>query len=154
MSIKIQLRRGTTSQWSTANTILLAGEQGYETDTKRIKIGDGSTAWNSLPYFNDVQINEETNPYTIVLSDSDKLIEMNSSSANNLIVPPNSSVPFPIGTKIDILQTGAGQTTVVADSGVTINSKDGDLKLSGQWSAATLIKRGTDSWALIGDLSA
>lgn len=154
MSVKIQMRRGTASQWSTANTVLLAGEQGYETDTRRIKIGDGTTAWNSLPYFNNIQTNEETASYTIALSDNERLIEMNSASANNLTVPPNSSVAFPIGTKIDILQTGAGQTTIVADSGVTINSKEGNLKLSGQWSAATLIKRGTDAWALIGDLSA
>lgn len=154
MSVKIQMRRGTASQWSSANTVLLAGEQGLETDTRKIKIGDGTTAWNSLPYLNNVIINEQTASYTLVATDNDKLIEMNVASANNLTIPPNSSVAFPVGTKIDILQTGVGQTTVVPASGVTINSKDGNTKLTGQWAAASIVKRGTDSWVLIGDLSA
>lgn len=46
----IQLRRGTAAQWTTANPVLRSGEFGYETDTKRIKGGDGVTAWNSLAY--------------------------------------------------------------------------------------------------------
>ena len=50
MSAVIQLKRGTAAAWASANTVLSAGEAGYETDTKKIKIGDGSTAWNSLVY--------------------------------------------------------------------------------------------------------
>ena len=52
---RIQLRRGTASEWSTENPVLLEGELGIELDSTRnkIKIGDGSTAWNSLPYFLD-----------------------------------------------------------------------------------------------------
>lgn len=46
----IQLRRGTAAQWTTANTLLRQGEFGWETDTGRIKGGDGVTTWNSLPY--------------------------------------------------------------------------------------------------------
>lgn len=92
--------------------------------------------------------------YTLGLSDAGKIIEMNNASANDLTIPLESSVAFPVGTKIDILQTGEGQTTVVATSGVTLNSKEGNTKLTGQWSAASLVKRGTDSWTLIGDLSA
>lgn len=47
---QIQVRRGTASQWTSANPTLAAGEWGYETDTNKVKIGDGSTAWNSLGY--------------------------------------------------------------------------------------------------------
>jgi hypothetical protein len=54
MVVKIQLRRGTSSDWSTANTVLAQGEMGVETDTLKVKVGDGSTAWNSLGYFNIV----------------------------------------------------------------------------------------------------
>jgi uncharacterized protein with beta-barrel porin domain len=50
MSISMQQKRGTASQWTSANPILLAGEIGFETDTNLIKIGDGTTAWNSLEY--------------------------------------------------------------------------------------------------------
>jgi hypothetical protein len=76
---------------------------------------------------------------------------MNVGSANNLTVPLNSSEAFPIGKKITILQTGAGQTTIVATGGVTVNATPG-LKLRTQWSSATLIKRATDTWVAIGDL--
>jgi hypothetical protein len=50
MAQKIQIRRGTTSQWSTTNPILAAGELGLDTDLKATKIGNGTTAWNSLPF--------------------------------------------------------------------------------------------------------
>jgi hypothetical protein len=50
MPTKIQMRRGTAAQWTSANPVLLSGEQGFETDTKKTKIGDGVTPWNSLGY--------------------------------------------------------------------------------------------------------
>lgn len=50
MPVKLQIRRGTAAQWTSANPVLLAGEQGLETDTRKVKIGDGTTAWNSLAY--------------------------------------------------------------------------------------------------------
>lgn len=46
----IKLRRSTAAQWTTANPILGAGEPGLETDTNKVKFGDGTTAWNVLPY--------------------------------------------------------------------------------------------------------
>ena len=95
----------------------------------------------------------QTASYTLVLADNGKLVEISNASANNLTVPLNSSVAFPIGSQINILQTGAGQTTIVATGGVTVNGTPG-LKLRAQWSAATLIKRGTDTWVAVGDLSA
>ena len=48
---QIQVRRGTASQWTSANPTLAAGEQGFETDTGKMKIGDGSSGWNLLSYF-------------------------------------------------------------------------------------------------------
>lgn len=100
-----------------------------------------------------ISINTKTTSYTLVLSDAGKTIEMNVGSANNLTIPPNSSVAFPTGTTIDVIQYGAGQTTIVAGSGVTLRSKEGNLKLTGQYSGATLYKRGTDEWLVIGDLT-
>jgi hypothetical protein len=101
----------------------------------------------------NVSLNSQSASYTIQLSDSAKLVELNNASANNLTVPLDSSQSFPIGTQINILQTGAGQTTIVATGGVTINATPG-LKLRTQWSSATLIKRDSDTWAAIGDLIA
>ena len=102
-------------------------------------------------FSNAYSFNEETASYTLVLADAGKIVEMNVASANDLTVPLDSSVAFPVGTNITILQTGAGQTTLVATGGVTINATPG-LKLRAQWSSTTLIKRATDIWVAIGDL--
>ena len=51
MAVQIQLRRGTASQWTSTNPTLAAGEIALETDTRKLKLGDGSTAWTSLAYF-------------------------------------------------------------------------------------------------------
>lgn len=56
MSISMQQKRGTASQWTSANPVLLAGEIGFETDTSKMKVGDGTTNWNSLSY---VTVNDE-----------------------------------------------------------------------------------------------
>jgi len=49
-----QFRRGTAAEWSARNPTLLPGEAGYETDSNRLKFGDGVRAWNSLPYVGDL----------------------------------------------------------------------------------------------------
>jgi hypothetical protein len=91
--------------------------------------------------------------YTLVIGDADKLVEMSNAAAITLTIPTNSSVAFPTGTQIDLLQTGAGQVTV-GGAGVTLQSEGTKLKLKGQYAAATLIKRATDTWVLIGNTSA
>lgn len=98
-------------------------------------------------------INAQTASYTLVLSDASKLIEVSNASANTVTIPLNSSVAFPTGTQINVLQTGAGQTTIAGTAGVTLNSTPG-AKLRAQWSACTIIKRATDTWVVVGDLSA
>ena len=50
MAAKIQLRRDTASVWTSVNPTLALGEPGVETDTYKVKVGDGATAWTSLPY--------------------------------------------------------------------------------------------------------
>jgi hypothetical protein len=103
---------------------------------------------------NRVSIDTKTASYTLAVADAGKVIEMNVASANNLTIPVNSSVAIPVGTTIDIVQYGAGQTTIVPASGVTIRSKESNRKLTGQYSAVSLYKRGTDEWVAMGDLSA
>jgi hypothetical protein len=100
-----------------------------------------------------VVANRQTASYTLVLSDADKLVEMNVGSANNLTVPLNSSVAFSTGTQILLAQYGAGQTTIVATSGVTIRSNGGKLKLNAQYSGATLVKIAENEWYLFGDIA-
>lgn len=100
-----------------------------------------------------VATNRQTASYTLVLADAGKVVEQNVASANNLTVPLNSSVAFAVGTVIELWQYGAGQTTVVATGGVTIRSSGGKLKLTGQYSGASLRKIATDEWSLVGDIA-
>lgn len=97
--------------------------------------------------------NNQTASYTLVLGDKGKLVTMAVAGANNLTVPPNSSVAFPVLSRIDLIQTGAGQTTFVQGAGVTINATPG-LKCRAQNSGASLVKTATDTWQLTGDLAA
>lgn len=98
-----------------------------------------------------ISTNAKTTSYTLVLSDQSKIIEVNSSSATTLTIPADASVAFPVGTYIVVFQIGTGQVTI-AGSGFTPASTPG-LKLRTQYSMATLIKRGTDSWIVAGDLT-
>jgi hypothetical protein len=157
---QIQIRRGTASQWTSTNPTLAAGELGLETDTLLMKAGNGSTAWTSLSYINQYALpvllqNQQTGTtYTLVLADaSNKIVELSNTSAITVTVPLNSSVAYPVGSQIMLLQTNSGQVTVTGAGGVTVNSNPG-LKLRAQWSSATLIKRATDTWVLVGDTTA
>jgi hypothetical protein len=205
---QIQVRRGTASQWTSANPTLASGEWGFESDTNKVKIGNGSTAWNSLGYtgagsvtsitagtglsggtitttgtiaidtattvdvstaqtltnktLTDPKINlafdAETASYTAVLANNGQVVTMDNASANNFSIPTNASVAFPIGTQINVLQIGAGQTTIQAvTSGTTsILSTGGTAaapKLRARYSAATCLKAGTDLWYVFGDVS-
>jgi hypothetical protein len=96
-----------------------------------------------------ITTNRQTASYTLVLSDADKLVEMNVGSANNLTVP--ASV-FSAGQQILLAQYGAGQTTIVAGSGMTIRSNGGKLKLNVQYSGATLIFLSSSEAYLFGDI--
>jgi hypothetical protein len=204
----IQVKRGTASSWTSANTILAAGEIGFETDTRKTKVGDGSTAWNSLNYTvtdgdisgvtagtglsgggtsGAVTLSIDTNTtvdlstaqtltnktltapkvnltfnaqtgttYTFVLGDNGQMVTANNASAQTYTIPPNSSVAFPDGTQINIIQIGAGQVTFAQGSGVTIVSTGATAaapKLRAQYSSATLVKRSTDLWYVLGDIS-
>lgn len=98
-------------------------------------------------------INAQTGTsYTTVLGDASKLVTLSNASAITLTIPTNSSVAYPVGTKIDLAQIGAGQVTVAGAGGVTVNASP-TLKFRAQYSAATCIKTGTDTWLLVGDLA-
>jgi hypothetical protein len=207
---QIQIRRGTAAQWTSTNPTLASGEQGYETDTGKMKIGNGSTAWNSLSYaitgatgtvtsitagtglsggtitssgtiaidstvatltgtqtftnktLTDAKVNlafdAETASYTAVLANNSQVVTMDNASANTFSIPTNASVAFPIGTQINVLQIGAGQTTIQAvTSGTTTIQSTGASaaapKLRARYSAATCLKAGTDLWYVFGDIS-
>jgi len=98
---------------------------------------------------------QKTASYTLsALTERDSLIEVSSATGVTITIPTNTAVAYPIGTSIDILQTGAGQVTIAAvDGTVTVNATPG-LKLRTTWSSATLFKRAANTWVVFGDLTA
>lgn len=93
--------------------------------------------------------NTKSASYTLALSDQSKMIEV--SAAATITIPADATINFPVGTYIVVLQTGSGQVAI-AGEGFTPSATPG-LKLRAQWSMATLIKRGTNSWVVAGDLT-
>lgn len=84
--------------------------------------------------------------YTLVLGDAGKIVEMNNASAIALTIPDNGSVAFPVDTRIDIVQYGAGQVTV----GITTDTLRGNTKTPGQYKMVSLWKRASTEWVIIG----
>jgi hypothetical protein len=117
-----------------------------------VQFTDGTQTKEGVP--SRTTIVQKTAAYTLsALNERDSLIEVSSATGVTVTIPTNATTPHPIGTSIDILQTGAGQVTIAGAVGVTVNATPG-LKLRAQWSSATLMKRATDSWIVVGDLTA
>jgi hypothetical protein len=103
-------------------------------------------------------LNAQTATYTVVLTDADqKLVTMDVATANDFLIPTNANVAFPVGTVINVIQIGAGKTTIEAvTSGTTTISSTGATatapELRAQFSAASCIKVATDTWYVVGDI--
>ena len=167
----VDLKGGTTGQILSKNSntdldfIWIANDQGDITNvgvTSPIT-GGGSSGSVTIAYDyaagSKVTLNAQTATYTLVLSDADqKLVTMSVASANDFLIPTNASVAFPTGTVINVIQIGAGQTTIKAvTSGTTSILSTGATaaqpKLRAQYSAASCIKVATDTWYVIGDIA-
>jgi len=117
------------------------------------------TPLKMVTYFSSVAepvargVNNQTGTaYTLVLTDRNKIVTMSNVSNSTLTVPPNSSVAFPIGTYIEIMNQNTGDVTITPGSGVTLRSPAG-LKMTDQYSTAGLRKIGTDEWQVMGRTS-
>ena len=122
------------------------------TFTGAVTISDELTVTGGL--IAPLQINAQTGTtYTFVLADAGKMVTSSNGSAQTLTVPPNSSVAYAVGTQVIVQNIGSANATLAEGSGVTINSKDDNKEIDGQYAAATLIKTATDAWSLIGALA-
>jgi hypothetical protein len=103
-------------------------------------------------------LNAQTATYTVVLTDADqKLVTMDVATANDFLIPTNANVAFPVGTVINVIQIGAGKTTIeaVTPATTTISSTGATAtapELRAQFSAASCIKVATDTWYVVGDI--
>jgi hypothetical protein len=208
MASQIQLRRDTAANWTSSAAVLAQGEAGFETDTGKVKFGDGTTAWASLPYFSNsftvsqitdltasaaelnvldgitatttelnytdgVTSNIQTQldaksplladfvtdagtARTLAASDANKTILFTSASAITLTV--NASTDLPVGSRVDIVQDGAGVLTITADTatiaGAGTSTTSGSFTIGEQYSAATLLCVGSNAYRIIGNISA
>lgn len=167
--VKLYLRSDPTKWVSYRVTDVVAGAAGDVTDlvvqyvdhTGALSgaiIGDtvldfAPASEGSVGGFDSVQvISSITAAYGLVVADAGKYLRCSSASPFSVTVPLNATQAFTTGTHIDFIQVGAGQITIAATVGVTINATPG-LKLNGQWAGATLIKVGTDTWDLVGNLT-
>lgn len=89
--------------------------------------------------------------YTLITSDTGKLLMCAGTASGTVQIPLNSSQAFTTGQKVDLVQMGTGTVTVVGTAGVTLRSTPSAI-LRTQYSAASVIKIGTDEWLLMGDL--
>lgn len=91
--------------------------------------------------------------YTLALADAGATVTLSNGSGITLTVPTNASIAFPVGTSILLVQIGAGQVTVAAAGGVTVNSRGAALKLNAQYAAASLVQYAANTWVLTGDIT-
>ena len=96
---------------------------------------------------------ESGTSYTLVLADAEKWINVGSGGTTTITVPTNASVAFSVGTHIDFWNESANTVSFAAAGGVTIRSEAGALNLATQYTAASLVKLATDTWALVGKLT-
>tara|TARA_R110001606_G_scaffold301075_1_gene448754 strand:+ start:2279 stop:2914 length:636 start_codon:yes stop_codon:yes gene_type:complete len=106
-------------------------------------------------YGDNANLIEKSSNYTLNLGDGGKTFMMTSSSQISISVPTNSSVAFPVGTQFAFIQTGAGAIvfSAITPTTTTIFSKNQNKKTAAQYSQAILVKKDTDTWILMGDLT-
>lgn len=124
MAIQIQYRRGTAAEWTAANTVLAVGEPGYETDTGKFKVGDGSTAWTSLAY---------------------------SSGLTGATGPTGSQGLFPMFSRQGTLTVGLGGSRFYVDRAGTLSTVRASVGTAPTGSAITVnvYKNGTTSGSTV-----
>lgn len=92
--------------------------------------------------------------YTLVLADRGLTVTMDNASANTLTIPANAAVAFDVGTVINVIQIGAGVTTIEGDTGVTVNGVSaGSGAINTQYQGVSIIKTATDTWIASGDIA-
>ena len=160
-AVTLSINTAVTADLTTAQTLtnkdLTSGTNTFPTSLATLT--GSQTLTNKIltsPQIN-LSVNAQTGTtYTTVLADNGKLITQSNASAITTTIPPNSSVAYPVGAQINVVQTGAGQVSFAQGAGVTIVSTGSTAsapKLRVQYSTATAIQTATDTWLVVGDIS-
>ena len=148
--VALETKLGLTDSNAAANAMLVGS-------------GASTTSWTTSPTVTGtltagvavgqaVDLDRKTADYTLVLADAGKVIEINSGSSENVTIPPNSGVAFPLGTQVVVVRLGAGAVVITEGSGVTTRSDGDKNKIKSQYSSCVLIKHETDEWYILGNL--
>ena len=131
------------------------GWQVWIADEARHVRFDG-TAWTDVPRPGVVGIRTlATTSHTLEASDLGRILETTGASVVTITIPAQATVPFEIGTLINVTQVGAGVATITAAPGVALNGvAGGSTTLSAQWAGAALYKSGADAWIVQGAIGA
>lgn len=137
MANRIQIRRDSSTNWSNINPVLAEGELGYETDTHKLKIGDGHTHWLDLPYYvtndkmNEIKSAGISGPNgSIQYNDNNQLsgtVNLIWDSNKKSLKVNNSIVVSDNNGNLNITQSGntsfiSGQTILIDDNKLVIGS--------------------------------
>lgn len=100
------------------------------------------------------ELSDETGSFTYALRDANGYKRVNSAGAATATIPPDSAVFFPPGATLTLEQTGAGQVTMTAGAGVTINSAGAKVATAAQFAVVSAIKtKVANIWTLFGNLA-
>jgi hypothetical protein len=125
MATRMQQRRGTASQWTSANPVLNAGEMGWESDTNKFKIGDGTNHWADLDYFSD--INSTVNPAFgssitfegATANDFETTLAITDPTADRTITFPDATGTVALTSDITVT---ASSTTTLSNKSISLGS--------------------------------
>lgn len=180
MPVQIQFRRDTAANWASNNPTLATGEMGVETNTGQFKVGNGSTAWNSLAYggllgptgptgatgsqgstgpTGPTGATGATGTFSATQTVENGSTRALTSADAGKIITNSGAITITVeglsvGQQVDFLQTNASQITFAAGAGITLNSKGAKLKTAAQYSPASVKCVASNSYVLVGDLGA
>ena len=124
----MQQRRGTATEWTTADPVLAAGEIGYETDTGRFKFGDGATAWSSIEYFSSANDIIDGAPAALdTLNELAAALNDDENFASTVTTALNARLKVQTQTAAD----WATDTSAIAAETIAIESDTNKYKIAG-----------------------
>lgn len=118
--------------------------------------GTGNTGWVPITTTPNVTtldtVSYSGTTVNPALGDAGKVIEATNAAAISFVIPLNATVPYPVGTVLEVRQMGAGQVTVSGEGGVTVQASGNKLKTSAQYAACQAHQRAANTWVVSGDL--
>lgn len=142
---RFRLRRGLAATWTSTNDVLLEGEFGLEKDTSRVKIGDGSTPWNSLPYWGDsTEVQTITSAATVTPNATDDVVIVSAQAAALTVANPAGIEAEGQGFVVRIKDNGTSRALTWGSAYRAVGGTLPAWTVVGQWLYLPCAYNGTD----------